>query len=170
MKVYKTITKALDRFEEIMLGVCIIAMIILNFANVLCRYFLPGISFSFTEELTILLFVWSMIFAIAVAFKRHTHSSLSLFTDMMKPSVRKYFVIFSTVLGVILIVILVKAGWANAMNQINYNQTLPSLKISAAWQGMALPIGGVIIILRCLETGISDFIELSHESKEENQL
>ena len=169
MKIYNGITKALDKIEEIMMGICVIAMIVLNFLNVVCRYLLPGVSFSFTEELTILLFVWSMMFAIAAAFKRHTHSSLSLFTDKMKPSVRRCFVILSSVAGVVLIAILIKAGWANAMNQITYHQILPSLKISAAWQGMALPIGGVLIICRCLEAGIKDFVELSHESKEEDQ-
>lgn len=169
MKIYNAFAKALEKCEEILIGICIVAMIILNFLNVVCRYLLPGIAFSFTEELTILLFVWSMMFAIAVAFKRHSHSSLSLFTDMMKPSIRRFTVILSTVAGVVLIVVLIKAGWANAMNQIKYHQILPSLKISAALQGMALPVGGVLIVYHCLETGIQDFIALSREEKEGDQ-
>lgn len=168
MKIMNWITKILDKFEEIMMGVCIIVMIVLNFLNVVCRYLLPSVSFSFTEELTILLFVWSMMFAIAAAFKRHTHSSLSLFTDKMKPSVRRYFVLLSVVTSAFLIVVLIKAGWENAMNQIRYHQILPGLKISAACQGMALPVGGVLILYRCIEAGIKDYIALSCDAKEDS--
>ena len=55
----KTINKLFDYFEEFMLFIIMAAMIVMNFLNVVFRFLLPQSPFSYTEELTLLLFVWA---------------------------------------------------------------------------------------------------------------
>ena len=58
----KIIFKVLDILEEGVMILGLIAMVILNFVNVICRFLLPQTPFSYTEELTILIFGWVTMF------------------------------------------------------------------------------------------------------------
>ncbi len=167
MSILNIFLRFLDRLEEFFLGICIIVMIVTNFLNVLCRFLLPQVPFSYTEELTILLFVWCTMLGIAAAFKAGAHPSLTIITDHLKPEVRKYAVLAATLFGIVVLCILIKGGWDASMNQISHGQLSPGLKISAAWQTMALPVGGVFILIRCVQAGITEFVALHKEGKED---
>ena len=161
MKLIKYVSLFLDKIEEICLAICIIAMIVMNFLNVVCRFLLPQTPFSYTEELTLLLFMWCTMLGIATAFKQHAHAGLSLITDMLPPAIRKFFVLGAFAVSIALMLILIKAGFANSINQITHNQITSGLQISAAWQSMSLPVGGILIVFRCMEVAIQDFIALN---------
>ena len=165
MKAFKVIGKLHDRLEEIALVLLITAMIIMNFANVVCRYLLPQTPFSYTEELTLVLFVWATMIGISYAFKRGSHTSLTLITDRLPPRIRRYFTLFTTLLCVGLVTIMIWAGFNASLNQISHSQIMSGLKISAAWQSLAIPIGGLLILVRSVEAGVRNFIRLSAEEK-----
>lgn len=116
MKILKVFFMVLDYLEQGLLAVGIFIMIVMNFVNVVCRFLLPQVPFAYTEEFTTLLFVWCTVIGISRAFKQHAHMGLTLITDRLKPSVHRVFVLFSAILCVVMMVILVKAGWSVAMN------------------------------------------------------
>ena len=66
----KKINKSFDIFEELLLVIIMAVMIIMNFLNVIFRYLLPQSPFSYTEEITLLLFVWATMIGIAAGLKR----------------------------------------------------------------------------------------------------
>lgn len=66
----KIIFKVLDILEEGVMILGLIAMVILNFVNVICRFLLPQTPFSYTEELTILIFGWVTMFGIAYGLQK----------------------------------------------------------------------------------------------------
>ena len=82
----KTINKLFDYFEEFMLFIIMAAMIVMNFLNVLFRFLLPQSPFSYTEELTLLLFVWATMIGIACGLKRGSHTGMSVsYTHLTYP-------------------------------------------------------------------------------------
>ncbi len=140
-------------------------MVILNFVNVVCRFLLPQTPFSYTEELTILIFGWVTMFGIAYGYKKSAHTGLSLVTDKLPTIPKKVMVVFATACTLILMGIIVWSGSKMVMNQLAHGNVLPGLKISSAWGGIAVTTGGVMIAIRALQTGIAQL--LKKEDKEE---
>ena len=85
--------KILDRIEEGICILCLIAMTALVFANVFSRYVLH-LSLSFSEEITTNLFVLLSMMGTAIAARRRAHLGLSILTDAVSPKVRRALLIF----------------------------------------------------------------------------
>ena len=52
-------------------------------------------------------------------------------------------------------------------NQITHGNILPGLKISSAWGGIAVPLGGIMISMRSIQVCIE---KLTSSGKEESAL
>jgi len=155
----KNIFKAVDWFEEFFMVLCMLVMVVVNFLNVVSRYLMPQSPFSFTEELTVLLFVWTTMFGIACGYKRHSHMGLNLFTDMLPKTGQKIFILLSTIMSTVTLAVLFVIGTQMVQSQINYKQIMTALKIPEAVGGLAIPVGAVFIVISVLRTGIRDFID-----------
>lgn len=143
--------KIIDKIEEYFLFISLAIMVVLNFGNVISRYFLGG-SWSFTEEIVIILFVWNSMLATAVAFKAGAHLGLSVVTDLLPQKMQKFVIIFSSFATVLLMVILAKFGADMVMTQMKYGQITPVLGMPEWWSGISIPVGAVFIILRVIES------------------
>ena len=153
----KLFLKIFSWLEEAVMVVGMLVMVTLNFLNVVARYLLPQSPFSFTEELTVLIFVWVTMFGIACGYKRHSHTSLSLITDMLPNFLQRIFIILSTLASTVLVVLLAYLGTRMIQNQIKYNQIMTALKIPEAVASAAIPVGAVVILVRVLQVGINNY-------------
>lgn len=140
-------------------------MVVLNFVNVVCRFLLPQTPFSYTEELTILIFGWVTMFGIAYGYKKCAHTGLSLITDKLPDIPQKVMAVFAAVCTLVLMGIIIWSGFKVTMNQINHGNVLPGLKISSAWGGAAVPLGGIMIAIRTIQICICNL--MGHNKKEE---
>ena len=147
------INKFFDFLEEFLLFAIIAVMIVMNFLNVLFRYLLPQSPFSYTEEVTLLLFVWVTMIGIACGIKRGSHTGMSLITDRIPPLYHKVVILISTVLMCLFSGIIVYSGIILVKNNAAFGNILPALKISANWKSMAFPVGGILMIYRSLCAG-----------------
>lgn len=148
----------LNNIEEYIIGISLLIMAIINFANVLSRYLLHA-SWAFTEEITTNLFVLSSLLGAAVAAKRGEHLGLSILTDHLPKKFQKYITLISVVCAVILFAVLLKYGINMVQSQIKYGQTSPALGWPEWIFGLAIPIGAFSLIIRFLQLGISQFIK-----------
>ena len=153
----KTINKLFDYFEEFMLFIIMAAMIVMNFLNVLFRYLLPQSPFSYTEELTLLLFVWATMIGIACGLKRGSHTGMSLITDRLPPTYHKIMIVIATGFMCLFAGIVIYSGCLLVKTNSSYGNILPSLNISANWKSAAYPIGGVLMLYRSLYFGVTAF-------------
>lgn len=151
----RIINKALDFLEESVLVVSIAIMVALNFINVVCRTLLPGISFSYTEEITVILFVWTAMFGISYAYRLKAHTALSFVTDKLPAPVRKLVLVFAALCTVVFAVAVIATGVSMVANQIRFNQVTSGLRIPQALSGAAMPVGGILIVIRGLQEGYS---------------
>lgn len=161
----KGIYQALDNIEEALIFAGMLVMVTLNFLNVVCRFLLPQTPFSYTEELTILIFVWITMLGVSCAYKRVAHTGLTLVTDRLGIDGKKVFVVIATIASLIFMVFVVKYGFDMVLNQISHGQILPGMKIPAACQSLALPIGGIVIFLRVISVGVAELEDLKAQER-----
>lgn len=162
----KTLAKLWDKLEEGILVITLLFMVFLTFLNVVMRRFAPSIAFSFTEELTVILFVWISMIGTAICYKKGSHLGLTLVTDRLPYSAQKWLALFGCLCSALLLIVMIGIGWEIVQNQLAFGQKTPALGISEAVGGAAIPLGGIIIFVRAVEAGIRDFRILAGKEKE----
>lgn len=145
--------RVFNNFEEYFMAISLTIMVMINFGNVLSRYFIHA-SWSFTEELLVILFVWNTMLATAVAFKHGAHLGLSVITDLLPEKFQKYVVIFGAVLTVGLMLLLARYGLGMVANQIKFNVRTPSMDLPEWVASISITVGALVIILRVIEATI----------------
>ncbi len=163
MKVLKGILKGLDYVEEMLIVLLLVFMSIMNFANVVSRYSFSN-SFSFTEELTVMAFVWVTMLGVATGYKRCAHLGMSFIVEKFPKKGQALFMVFSTVCSLIMIILLIKYGIDMVNGQIMLDAKTPALRLPAAMQGLSIPVGGIFIAIRTLEAGVRETVRLWKEA------
>ena len=138
-------------------------MIILNFANVVCRVLLPQTPFSYSEELTLILFVWSTMFGISYAYREKAHTGLSLIVDHLPKAAKIPMFIFAAVCTVFLSYFMVTTGMAMVNNQIQFHRVTSGMRIPEAACGISIPAGGIMIAIRGVQTAYNSIKALGKE-------
>ncbi len=149
--------KVLDYLEEGLLALSLAVMVAINFGNVLSRYVLHA-SWSFSEELMVILFVYNSFLGGALAYRRGAHMGFTVLTDALPGNMKKAVVVVSTVLSLSLMGLLAFYGAEMVSSQIEYGQRTPALGLPEALAGMAVPLGALLISFRICQ---ACFVELS---------
>lgn len=155
----KIVFKILDYIEETLIVILLAFMTIMNFVNVVSRYLLAN-SFSFTEELTVMAFVWASMLGIATGYKKYSHLGMSFVVDQFPPKGQAVFVLLSMVCSLATMCFMVYLGFEMVSNQIMLKSMTPALRLPSAMQGLAMPVGGLFIAVRSLQAGILEFLRL----------
>lgn len=161
-KVLDVFFKILDYAEETFIVLCLAFMSIMNFINVVSRYCFSN-SFSFTEELTVMAFVWITMFGVAAGYKRCAHLGMSYIVERFPKKGQAIFVLFSMVCSLVMIIIMIQTGFEMVAGQIQLGAKTPALQLPAAMQGLSIPVGGIFIAIRTLQAGIRESIRLWKE-------
>lgn len=86
MAILKRFNTMINRIICVLMVICFICMVILVFAQVICRYALND-ALSWSEELASYFFHWATFLGASVAFYENTHISVTYFVSRV-PSVR----------------------------------------------------------------------------------
>lgn len=156
-----------DKLEELVIFVGMAVMVTLNFLNVVCRFLLPQTPFSYTEELTVMIFVWITMFGISCAYKKMAHTGLTLLTDRFRHRGKMIFAAIGMAASMLFMAYVIYHGSGMVVNQISHNQILPGLRISASCQSLAIPVGGCVIFLRVIQTSVREICDLAKEGRNE---
>lgn len=162
----KKLLKTFDWLEEAFIVVLMTFMVTLNFINVVSRRVFSA-SLSFTEELTIIAFVWITMIGIAAAYKRLAHLGMSFIVDKFGPKGKAVFSLLSMVCSLVLIVVMIIYGIDMIQGQIAMNAKTPALMLPAWIQGASIPVGGAFMAFRTIQAYLSDFARLRKMDKEE---
>jgi len=135
--------------EEPILIVTLSFMLIIVFFNVVSRKVLH-LSFSFIEELVCVLFVLLTTIGSAAASRDETHFNLDLITGSMEPKLRNIFMIINNCLTLTAAAILVVTGFNMVSLQRMMRSVSDSLHVPQWIYSLTLPVGSVLICIRCL--------------------
>jgi len=145
--------KILNKMEEYLVALCLAIMIVLNFGNVLSRYVFKS-SWSFTEEMQLILFIWVIMLASAIAYKRLEHLGLPLILDVVPKTIKKSLIIFAGLVSVFLIALLFISGVEMITEQIKFQQTTSVLGLPEWVAGISIPLGSIFIVIRVVQSTI----------------
>ena len=145
----------IDKFEEACIVTLLGGMTVINFTNIVCRWI--GHSISFTEEITIIMFVWVSMFGIAAGYKKAAHLGMSFVVDKLPRKLQAVFALVSTICTLLVVYIFIRYGFEMVGQQIRLKSTTPSLRIPQYIQGLSIPVGGILIGVRAIESGWKSF-------------
>lgn len=149
-EILKTIDNIVTGIEEILIVIMMAYMTIMNFINVLGRYVFSA-SFSFTEELTVTVFVWVTMLGIAIGFKRNVHLGMSFVVDHCHGKVKAALILLSGICSLLFTAILLIYGIDMVQSQIEMGSTTPVLGMPQYVQGLAMPLCAVFIAYHVIE-------------------
>ncbi|EGA90556.1 C4-dicarboxylate transport system permease small protein [Planococcus donghaensis MPA1U2] len=157
--------KILNYVEEGILFLTFLTMTIIAFSNIVSRN-VASISLSFTEEITINLFVLLTFVGTAVGVRRFGHLGFTLIFDHMNPLFRKVFIVFSSLMSLFLFGVLLWYGLQMVMFQMDIGQKTPSLGWPQWILSSALPIGAFLCVVRTIQVFIEEMkLEMHSHSK-----
>ncbi len=142
-----------ERASKSLLVISLAIMSIINFVNVLSRNILKA-SFSFTEELTIGLFVFNTFIAAALAARKGGHLGLSIVYDKLSEDNQRKLSFLIGIISAGLFALLTYEGYQMVKSQVRYGQMSPALGIPQWIFGSAIPIGAFLCMAGFLVGGI----------------
>ncbi|MGI6694747.1 MAG: TRAP transporter small permease [Christensenellales bacterium] len=156
----KTITTV---FKWISL-VLMLAMSILNFANVISRYFLSS-TIAWTDEIIVFMFIWISMLGSAYAFLTNAHLGMDLASILANKAGNIFLTILSFVCVTVLTYFLVSYGMGMVNNQMRFGTLMTGTGWPIWLQGLALPVGGALMFVSCLLYTIQRIRELTKKEE-----
>jgi len=154
--------KVLQYLEEIILALALAVMTVITFANILSRN-LANMSLSFTEEITINLFVLITFVGTAVGVRRYAHLSFTLLFDLGGRGVKKVIIAFTTLAGLFLFGVLFWYGLQMIIFQMDIGQKTPALGLPQWILSISLPFGALLCMIRTIQVGIKEWLLSEHQ-------
>jgi TRAP-type transport system small permease protein len=144
----KKIKKGLDRGVDFMAVIFIAVITIIVSAQVFTRYF-----FSYTprwsEEVSLLLFIWIGFLGIAVGFREKLHIGVGLFVGMMPEKVQTFCDFIAKILVIAVSVVFIYYGYNFTV--LMGSSTMPGTGLPNSVQYVVIPITGVIMLVYGIE-------------------
>ena len=186
--------QVIDNIEETFIAVCLGAMTLITFANVIARYIFNS-NILWALELTVFLFAWLVLMGASYAVKKHIHIGVDVVINMVSPGTRKIMALLAITSCLAFSILLLIGSWNYWYPFVTERAWLETedipmpeaLMFLADWLNegeryekvprfipyLALPLGIALLTFRFLQlgwrvvTGELDKIIASHEVEEE---
>lgn len=154
MGTWTTIRHGFLRTLEILLMLMVAVLTLTVLWGVFTRFVL-GHQVEYTDELARVLLVWVSMIGGALAFGEKAHLGVDYFVNKMHPEARKTLaLIVQVVILLLAVIVFLAGGWNLAMGQMA--QQLPTMPwMSRGMVYMAVPVGGLFIVLFAVENMVS---------------
>ncbi len=150
--------KVISRLEEWIVAIVLAVMSIIAFVNILSRG-LANYSLSFTEEITINLFVLLTFVGTAIGVRQNAHLGFTLIYDRVNKSIKRVMTLFVGLMMVLLFSVLLYFGIHMVTFQIEMGQRTPSLGWPQWWFSLAMPVGALLCLYRTLQVTVKEYRE-----------
>ncbi|WLR61009.1 TRAP transporter small permease [Guptibacillus hwajinpoensis] len=144
---YSTMLTYLNRLVGYAIGIMLAVMSILIFWQVFAR-FVVGESLTFSEEISRFLMIWMTMLGTAYAIREGSLIAIEMLPEVLKGKGQRILRVISEVVATIFYIVLIIYGWQ--MAEAVQMQTAPSTRISMFWSMLALPVGGIFMLLNSL--------------------
>jgi TRAP-type C4-dicarboxylate transport system permease small subunit len=108
-------------------------------------------SLSWSEEITVNLFVWVVMLGTAIAFKKGSHLGMEFIYERFPDRIKKALFLLSAILSIAFFVVL---GWLGAIevkDEIDLCVITESLAIPVWYYTIAIPVFSVLVVFRILQ-------------------
>lgn len=148
---HTVVLQVFDFVEEQIGGLFLLVSVSLVFLQIVLRAVF-GIGLGGVYETATFCAIWSVIFTAAVGVKRNVHVRVDILIMMVPRPIAFALEIFVTLLMIAVSIALVISGWLLIEESwILGDTTLGSVRIPMWIPQLIMPVGGLLLILRCLE-------------------
>ncbi len=164
MRLFSSFTDWLYRILLILCCTALAGMVVIISSQVFCRFFL-NFTPSWTEELTLIIMIYSGFVGAAVAYKKRLHINLQFFLNSLSTKYRNFAYFFIDICLLIFSLYSIIYGWQLAqrtMGQIN-----PAMGWPVGLSYLAIPISGVFFLIFTVEKILVDSLDQKHSEKED---
>jgi TRAP-type C4-dicarboxylate transport system permease small subunit len=141
---------------RILAGVLLVASVLLNFANVVGRYFF-GESIFWAEEIMLFLMVGCVFFGNGVVAWSGRQLRMDVIVGMMPPSLQKFFELLSELIFIAVALIIVWFAWPVIRDLWAFDQRSQSAEFPMVIPQALVPIGlflmALLVIIRLITGG-----------------
>jgi len=141
--------KIQENLEEVAGVVLLVIMAAFAFLNVITRYFIQY-SFASTEEIEVACLVWLTMLGAAAGFRRGIHLGFNLL-ELRFPGLRLILFPLASVLTILTVSILIWISFFQIKDELALGITSEALGLPQWLYTLAIPVGGLLVILRILE-------------------
>lgn len=163
-----SLLKKIDRyFEESIVVVLFISMVLLTFTQVLSR-FVFNLSLGWSEEVSRFIFVWLVYISAAMAAKHRRHIRVEIIDTLFPRAISKWFGVLSDLLWIAFTVYVAFYGYEMVAMVTEHGQLSPAVQLPMGFVYSIIPLGFGLIALRVLQGIIGRFRgddELSEDEK-----
>jgi TRAP-type C4-dicarboxylate transport system permease small subunit len=153
-----------EHLEEYIASLLFVLFTALMFSNVVMRYVFQD-AIPWAEEMTLLLFIWFVWFAIPFATKLDSHAKVSFIQDWLPGRIKALLNIFLAILTIVIFVSIIVA----AIEFLNHNAVKGKTGLLVPYPMwlfyLPAPIGLALTVYRLLSKLNKDFYTLIHSSK-----
>lgn len=169
----QSISKAISRFLNLLIAVCLAVMSILVFLNVVLRYgFNSGITWS--EEMARFLFIWLTFFGAIAALKDNEHLGMDTLLKKLPKGLKKIAYVLSNL--IILWTLYLVLDGSLKMTQLNMDSKAPATGLPLSFiYGIGVVVGismGIIVLINLYRVLFNKIDEqqliMTKESEEES--
>jgi len=147
----------LGRLEEWTLVFVLLALAIVSFVQVVCRY-LVGFSFTWMEEITRYSSVFIAFLGAAIGVKYGTHFSMVFVYERLRShKIRQILMFLVNVICCVVLLVVAWYGWEQAMKLKRFGTLTAVLRIPKYITYLPIPVFSVIMAVRFLMNGGSQF-------------
>lgn len=158
-------SKMLTYLEYTLVIFSLSVMSILTFLNVISRYFV-SYSLSFTEEVTVNLFVLLIFTGAAIGIHRKAHLGFTLLYDLANIKIKVLLTAFIGLISVTIFFLIVYYTWGTIEFQMRLNQKSPALGWPQWIFSSGLLVGGALCLIRSIQVTFTEIRSLLKEGRE----
>lgn len=148
--------KIQENLEEVAGVVLLGIMSAFAFLNVITRYFIHY-SFSSTEEIEVACLVWLTMLGAAAGFRRGIHLGFNLLELRFPNLGKKVLYPLASVLTILTVSVLVWISFFQIRDELALGITSEALGIPQWLYTLAIPVGGILVILRVIEVWCKEY-------------
>lgn len=156
------IRKTVDHVELAFFSLCLATLVALTVLAVFMRYVI-GKPFGWTEEIQMLLLVWSVFSGASIAFRERGHIAIDLLTNALPEKVQKVVEVIVWVLVLVSVSMIFKLELDRTVKFFATGQTTTMLKIPKAYIYGVVVISCAMMVINHLLNGIEDIMKLLHK-------
>ncbi len=156
----------LEKIEKVVSCICVSAMAILVFANVIARYVFNH-SLAFSDEMSTYLFVLMSFMGTAIAARRKAHLGLSIVTDRVSPRARRLILTVMYVISALFCLLVIIFGVQMVISQYQLGQETASMQWPEWIYGSFVPIGAAFSMIAFLDVAVKTAKEQPEDNKEQ---
>ncbi|GFN21706.1 TRAP transporter small permease [Thermanaeromonas sp. C210] len=142
---------------SLLLGVLMLLMVVVIFAQVIARYVLHN-SLSWSEEIGRYLFIWITFLGAVIGVKERLHVGVDVVVNAVPPGVRRIPVLVGNLLMIVFVAYMLQGSFK--LLELGRHQVSPATSIPMLYPYLILPLASILMLVYLLVNAVLDWINV----------